>query len=70
MEFVIDMWNINQRFFTWGILENVVEGLWLYLVEGRRYWQCFFELRDGPGNSIGGGGIVRDEEEPDEAAES
>lgn len=68
---VIEVCNMDhQRSFRWGMMENVVEGLWFFLVEGGRYRQCFFEFREGPGNSIGGGQIVRDKEEPDEAAES
>ena len=57
----MEVWNLDvQSHFTWGMLKNVIDGLQLYLVEERRYRQCWFEFHNGPGGTIGGGRIVPD----------
>ncbi len=57
----IAIWNLGFQYaFTWGLLGNVIEGLWLYLAEGGRPWQCWFEFRNSVGGAMGGGEIVTD----------
>ncbi|CAF9941693.1 hypothetical protein IMSHALPRED_002850 [Imshaugia aleurites] len=54
----------SGRFFTWGQLQNVVEGLRLYLIVGERYYATAFNFWDGPGwwrrNPLGRGSIIVD----------
>lgn len=55
------VWNVRHsgEYFTWGQLQNVVEGLRLYLVVGERYYATAFNFWDGPGRwrhpNLGGG---------------
>lgn len=37
----------SGRYFTWGQLKNVVEGLRLFLIEGQRYYKTAFTFWDG-----------------------
>ena len=61
----IEIWNLDpQAFFTWETLKNVIAGLWTYLVEGRRYRQCWFKFReDGAAAAVGAGHITNGMEE-------
>ena len=69
--FSFEVWNVRNsgRYFTWGQVGNVVEGLKLFLLEGERCYLTAFNFWDGPGwwrrNPLGHGGIVveRDREE-------
>lgn len=40
---------VDDVWFVWETLKEVVEGLRLYLVEGRRFRQCYFNVDDGEG---------------------
>ena len=50
---------LPDEFFTWGTLDEVVEGLMIYLIQGERYRQCYFEFDDGNG-IIGSGQLVKE----------
>ena len=57
----VEVWNLDyQARFTWGILADVIEGLWLFLVQGSRYWQCWFEVFERPRASIAAGRVFAD----------
>ena len=57
----VEVWNLDyQARFTWGILADVIEGLWLFLVQGLRYWQCWFEVFERPRASIAAGRVFAD----------
>ena len=45
-------------FFTWGTLRDVILGLNMYLIDGRRFWQCYFNFADDF-SIVGTGQIVR-----------
>lgn len=47
--FTIRCINRSGRYFTWGQLQNVVEGLRLFLIVGERYYSTTFNFWDGPG---------------------
>lgn len=56
----------SGRFFTWGQLSHVVEGLRLFLVVGERPFATKFKFWDGPGRwrrELGGGAFVVDGDE-------
>jgi len=40
-------WN-GGGYFTWGQLRDVLEGLRRFLVEGNRFYECYFMFWDGP----------------------
>lgn len=59
--FVIRSTKNTGRYFTWGQLRNVVEGLRLFLIVGERCYATVFNFWDGPGwwwkNPLGSGGF-------------
>ena len=60
----IEVWNIDvQARFTWGILADVFDGLWLFLIERARYWQCWFEFSHYTGVTIGSGRVYAEAED-------
>ena len=50
----------DDQLFTWGTLHDVVKGLQLYLIDGRRFRQCYFNFHDFEG-VIGSGQLGMDE---------
>ncbi len=45
----IEIWIVNcvhPNGFTWGQLQTIVRGLWLFQVEGQRYERSFFDILD------------------------
>lgn len=63
--FYFEIHNVSGsgRYFTWGQLKDVVEGLRLYLVVGERSYSTKFHFWDGWWRSrLGGGGFIVEEE--------
>ncbi|KAL6718766.1 hypothetical protein ACLMJK_003000 [Lecanora helva] len=55
----IEIWNLEyQDYFTWTVLRNVLRGLSTYLIDGKRYRQCWFEFSNGQPVPVGAGRIT------------
>ena len=51
---------LPDHFFDWNTVQDVVEGLSLYLISGRRFWQCYFNFHHAEG-IMGTGQLARED---------
>ena len=60
----------GNKFLTYGVVANVLQGLWDYLYKGGRFKEACFEVQDDVHGTVGVGRVTRNLPGPEDVTEA